>query len=317
MVLDRHIEEEKRVRCVPRFKKILDDLIIVVIAHVIAVVHIAVVFVNLLHSLHAREGIHLENIFRQNVLDEGEVFKAEIGVRLFAVPAADVIRMEGRRVVALLTQRPRHRWRAAMDVRRIGHSAARQKTLGVAGEHFVFCAGGAAATDRNLQRAANGVLLEAVEKWQHFLVRLEAIADRLQIGKGFVHDHDDVRLFFCRRVIIFTGEHIVGFVAFRRNAVVYEQSADDVRHLIGAVIFRPLWIHVAQVQTKRQPVAVFFVALLLVPVGDGETMRRQIRAAEKRRNCAQHDENRQCAQRHLPAHAPQIGAAKLIAHAHQ
>ena len=74
-----------------------------------------------------------------------------------------------------------------------------------------------------LQIAANGVFLEAFEKRHNFNIGFE-VTQGIQIRKGFIHNHDDVRLLLCHLVVVFAGNHVVSIVTVWRNVTVFQRG---------------------------------------------------------------------------------------------
>ena len=122
-----------------------------------------------------------------------EIIKAQKGINAVPPPSVGIVGVEGCGGIAVFPKKLRQSGKLVGNKLLIGNASGRQEGHGVAGEKLKFRVGCVAAQDRDEYVAGNGVLasVKGAEEG-HVILRGLEIADDGQIGKGLVHDDDDV-----------------------------------------------------------------------------------------------------------------------------
>ena len=132
------------------------------------------------------------------------VVKAEALVGDGPVPAGGQIGVESGRLIALAPSQGCQGGHALLHIQLIGHRVRRLEESGEAGEVLKLHTGRAAAGDRGVHPALDGVLGHGVEEGSGVLGDLQLIKDG-QVGEGLVHDHNNVDGLRSIRVALHTG----------------------------------------------------------------------------------------------------------------
>jgi len=181
------------------------------------------------------------------------VVEAQVAVSLDTVPAGGEIGVEGVGRVALAAGQRGERSRLAVHVELIGDRAVGQEGRGVAGQHFVFHIGGAAAEHGRTDKALDRVFLHAVDELERILIHGEAVENR-KVGERLVHDDDDVdglggggfrriRRLGGLEVVLDSGDGLLG-IAVRLAYKTVPQGEHEIEHKAVALGDPLLSIHV-------------------------------------------------------------------------
>ena len=125
------------------------------------------------------------------VLYTQEFIKSHSHIHLRAIPVGCIVRMHCYRFIVLWPQDICQTILRIPDIKFIWLAGCREKLNTVSCQSLIFGSRCSTSKCRYMQLTIRHILIQAVNKWQNFCIRLK-VTCTFKIRKTFIHDHDNI-----------------------------------------------------------------------------------------------------------------------------